>query len=457
MKKKKLLSVLAAAALGCSLFSAVPVVSHAAEPQFFTSGDYTFCLDNSGRCRITEYNGSDTDIVIPSTLSGRSVVSIGVIFLGAYDHSFMPFEGNKNITSVTIPDSVQTIEGNAFEGCSNLGRVDLGHGVSRIGQGCFKDCKSLTTIEIPASINEVRNDDGNWVYLSKAPFSGCDSLKTVIIERGASKIPSWLFVDCSALERIVIPEGVTKIEASAFSRCSLLKEVSIPGSIQSIGRRAFRDCTSLEEIKIPNSGQVKIGAEAFDGCSNLKDFYDYNENANAEYEGVVMTDNPFLTIHGFSGSNAEKYAKEHGIPFVPLTEKLMYRLYNPNSGEHLYTSNSGEKDSLVSVGWKAEGTAWIAPDSSNTPVYRVYNPNSGEHHYTMSAAERDTLVGIGWNDEGIGWYSDDSQTTPLYRLYNPYAVGQYEAGAHHYTKDVNERNTCIAAGWRDEGIGWYGK
>ena len=58
----------------------------------------------------------------------------------------------------------------------------------------------------------------------------------------------------------------------------------------------------------------------------------------------------------------------------------MYRLYNPNSGEHFYTSNSIERDNLASAGWTSEGTAWMAPVSSNTPVYRVYNPNSGEHH-----------------------------------------------------------------------------
>lgn len=138
------------------------------------------------------------------------------------------------------------------------------------------------------------------------------------------------------------------------------------------------------------------------------------------------------------------------------TGDSMYRLYNPNSGEHFYTKNSGEKDILASSGWTYEGIAWTAPTSSNTPVYRLYNPNSGEHHYTTGKVEKDYLVSIGWNDEGIGWYSDDNQGVPLYRLYNPNATGQYEAGAHHYTKDVTERNSLVAGGWNDEGIGWYG-
>ena len=141
----------------------------------------------------------------------------------------------------------------------------------------------------------------------------------------------------------------------------------------------------------------------------------------------------------------------------PAATVPIYRLYDPNSGAHLFISNAAEKDNLVLIGWEYEGVAWTAPASSNIPVYRVYNPNSGEHHYTTNASEKDILVALGWKDEGIGWYSDENRGTPLYRLYNPNATGQYAAGAHHYTKDVKERDYLITAGWNDEGIGWYGK
>lgn len=45
----------------------------------------------------------------------------------------------------------------------------------------------------------------------------------------------------------------------------------------------------------------------------------------------------------------------------------MYRMYNPNSGEHFYTANSFEKDSLTKSGWKYEGIGWYAPTKSNAP------------------------------------------------------------------------------------------
>jgi hypothetical protein len=129
----------------------------------------------------------------------------------------------------------------------------------------------------------------------------------------------------------------------------------------------------------------------------------------------------------------------------------MYRLYNENSGEHFYTSNTKEKDNALAAGWKDEGIGWTAPTEGD-PVYRLYNANGGEHHYTLSAEEKDSLVKAGWKYEGIGWYSDKNKGVPLYRLYNPNAF----ANNHHYTTSADEKAQLVKAGWQDEHIGWYG-
>ncbi len=74
--------------------------------------------------------------------------------------------------------------------------------------------------------------------------------------------------------------------------------------------------------------------------------------------------------------DAQKPADQPAQP----TKVVMYRLYNPNSGEHFYTANQKEQKYLVSIGWKVEGKGWDAPDKSEKPVYRLYNPNAGDHH-----------------------------------------------------------------------------
>lgn len=137
-----------------------------------------------------------------------------------------------------------------------------------------------------------------------------------------------------------------------------------------------------------------------------------------------------------------------------IETQKMYRLYNPNSGEHFYTANAGEKNHLANIGWIYEGIGWIAPKTSDYPVYRLYNGNGGEHHYTMNKAEKDMLVRAGWKYEGIGWYSadpKDSNSIPLLREYNPNAF----ANNHNYTTSKPEHNWLISLGWKDEGKAWY--
>lgn len=139
------------------------------------------------------------------------------------------------------------------------------------------------------------------------------------------------------------------------------------------------------------------------------------------------------------------------LAFVPKSAFAadMYRLYNPNSGEHFYTASANERNELYVLGWSYEGIGWVAPNAGED-VYRLYNPNAGDHHYTPSAAEREMLLEAGWSDEGVGWKTGG--TVPLYRQYNPNAI----AGSHNFTTSKDENASLVAAGWREEGIGWYG-
>lgn len=132
-------------------------------------------------------------------------------------------------------------------------------------------------------------------------------------------------------------------------------------------------------------------------------------------------------------------------------EQPMYRLYNPNTGEHFYTANKVERSNLLQNRWQNEGVGWVAPTEGEN-VYRLYNPNSGDHHYTVNAKERDQLKTVGWNDEGVGWKSSTGKEIPLYRAYNKNA----KVGSHNYTTNKEEQKNLIKAGWQDENIGWYG-
>jgi hypothetical protein len=152
-----------------------------------------------------------------------------------------------------------------------------------------------------------------------------------------------------------------------------------------------------------------------------------------------------------SNTGIAKQTKTTTIAKLQYTS--VWRLYNPNNGEHLYTTDANEYKVLASIGWKQEGEAWRSPKSGDA-VYRLYNPNSGDHHYTKDLNEYNTLAKLGWKQEGVKFYSsnDSANQVTIYRLFNP----NLTAGTHHYTKDANEYKELGRIGWKQENIGFYG-
>lgn len=72
----------------------------------------------------------------------------------------------------------------------------------------------------------------------------------------------------------------------------------------------------------------------------------------------------------------------------------------------MYTKTAAERTAMTGAGWKQEGIAFYScTDSSKVPVYRLYNPNNGQHFFTKAVSEKNTLVKAGWKYEGIGFYA----------------------------------------------------
>lgn len=178
------------------------------------------------------------------------------------------------------------------------------------------------------------------------------------------------------------------------------------------------------------------------------------------YPGTAIADDNTTSTSNLSaspyssGTTTDDADSAGSADDAETTYSVLYRLYNPFTGEHFYTVNKKERARLVKKGWHYEGPGWMAP-SSGDEVYRVYNRYSGDHHYTTSAKERNRLVKKGWTDEGVGWFSSpesDVSREPLFRQYNPNA----KCGTHNYTLSKSENKKLVKQGWTSEGIGWYG-
>lgn len=135
----------------------------------------------------------------------------------------------------------------------------------------------------------------------------------------------------------------------------------------------------------------------------------------------------------------------------------LYRAYNSNDGDHLFTTSNSEYLNVTSAGWAAEGIAWNAASSTadgGYVVYRLYNSNSGEHFYTASKAEYMNLGAAGWTQEGVGFNSPKAAgNVAVYRAFNPNAKGP---GSHMFTTSKSEYDNIVKAGWTPEGIAFYG-
>lgn len=144
---------------------------------------------------LLDYNGTETDVVIPDTVKYISSA----------------FEENKTVTRVSIPDTVTGLSNSAFERCKNLTEVTIPESVTSIGPSAFSKCPNLTEVVIPNSITSIEE---------------------------------WTFNECTNLSKVTIPHSVTYIGHRAFYDTNLA-EVMIPSSVTQIVGEAFGNCDNL--------------------------------------------------------------------------------------------------------------------------------------------------------------------------------------------------------------------
>lgn len=174
-------------------------------------------------------------------------------------------------------------------------------------------------------------------------------------------------------------------------------------------------------------------------CPNCRDSYIAGQTAATGQHTYADDDDRDCDICG-----AQRDAAMQTAP--------LFRLYNPYTLEHLFTSSPEERDALAGIGWIFEGIAWYVPDSG-IPVYRLYNPYDDSHFYTVSSEEIDTLLPLGWQLDGIMCYSTyPDMGEPILRLFNPYELKNY----HHYTISKEECDMLVPLGWILEGTAWSG-
>jgi len=196
--------------------------------------------------KITGYYGCDEAIIIPETISGLSVLSVGK---GCFTDS--------TIIGVKLADSIVTIEDEAFYYCTTLVEINFGEALKNIGNNAFEGCVSLSDIGFNNTLEIV----------GASSFANCQSLHNIKLNENLKTIEKGAFC-MSGLESVTIPSSVQTIGEQAFTSCMSLKNVVIEDGVVCIKDMAFDACPMLETVCIPASVS-EIGMYAFDRCDNL--------------------------------------------------------------------------------------------------------------------------------------------------------------------------------------------
>ena len=180
------------------------------------------------------------------------------------------FNGS-NITSITIPATMKTIEPHSFAGTNDLMKI---------------------TVD-PANTVFDSRDNCNGI-IEKATNKLVVGCQETVIPDGITIIGEGAFHSRHQMTSMTIPESVKKIENGAFAFCYSLEEVLLPANIESLGWWAFL-ATPIKSITLPAT-LTFIGDQAFDGCSQLTEVTALNPEP-IEIDGSVFSNRANATLY----------------------------------------------------------------------------------------------------------------------------------------------------------------
>lgn len=141
-----------------------------------------------------------------------------------------------SITEAIFPETLKTVEMEAFSDCAALTKVNMGK-VEDVGSFAFANCAALTSVTLSVNIKNI----------PESLFDGAGALETLELPEGIKTIGLRAFAS-SGLKKITIPDSVVVIYSNAFASCEALTEITLGKNVKYIGAGAFANCTTLTTV-----------------------------------------------------------------------------------------------------------------------------------------------------------------------------------------------------------------
>ena len=198
------------------------------------------------------------------------------------------------MTDVTLPDSVTSLEDKAFSNCPMLSSITYGSGFNCAMKSImFPDCGALSSFYTENNTTYVTRTDGavyrmsglsatlsyvppslteftvpdDVVSVDSTAFSQNENIQTVILGSSVASIADSQFSECTSLDSVTINSPIVSIGSGAFYRTAIIS-LTIPSSVTSVGSSAFANCGQLESV-VFECTDITIGASAFRDCTSL--------------------------------------------------------------------------------------------------------------------------------------------------------------------------------------------
>lgn len=178
---------------------------------------------------------------------------------------------NRDGNSYEVPNTVKTIDANAFISCKNLQTIVIADSVEKIGDSAF-DGSKLKTINLGGGITNISNKPfyGAWNLTNINVITENDKYESengILFNKGKTILIKYppAIINGEVYE---IPNTVVEIGPQSFYR-SQIKNVIIPSSVKKIGSESFFQCYNLEEVNLPE-GLERIEWRALSGCHKIK-------------------------------------------------------------------------------------------------------------------------------------------------------------------------------------------